>query len=120
MHLNLLLRTAEKSKHHRYLHSALIYSGSRLLAIGYNNEKFHAEVMAINRLKALFRTNNSRMPHNLHLVSFMRKRVSGFVGNSFPCPRCLDSIKRVGIRRVTFFNGDSPCQMKVEKTIRIN
>jgi deoxycytidylate deaminase len=113
LHLSQLKRIANRSSHHRYLHSALIYSGARLLSIGYNNEKHHAEVMAINRLQAIYRTDNSRFPNNLNLISFMQKRVSRSIGNSFPCPNCLSRIKKLGIRKVTFFNGETPCQVLI-------
>lgn len=103
-------KLADYSTHKRYCHSALIFSGSRLLSVGYNKANCHAEVMAIRRLFRITRAGN-RIPKNLHLISFMRKRASGNIGNSCPCENCYKEIKRIGIRKVTFFIGDEACQM---------
>lgn len=112
MELNIrrMNKLADSSTHKRYCHSALIFSGSRLLAVGYNKANCHAEVMALRRLSRISRAGN-RIPKNLHLISFMRKRASGNVGNSCPCENCYSEIRRAGIRRLTFFIGNEACQM---------
>jgi deoxycytidylate deaminase len=111
MNMRQLEKISKRSTHRLYCHSALIFSGPRLLAIGYNHEHVHAEDHAIRRLKRLARSNNSGLPPNLHLISFMVKRSSGNMGNSLPCHNCMRAIRSVGIRKVTFFNGPIPCQM---------
>ena len=113
LNLNRLEKVANNSTHLRYCHSALIYSGSRLLSYGYNDKDRHAEIMAINRLRSLYRTDNSRFPTNLHLVSYRHKRVTRLIGNSCPCENCMKEIIRVGIRKITFFNGEIPCQIMI-------
>src|SRR5574343_306728 len=115
MNRNQMRRLANRSTHKLYCHSALIYSGSRLLAVGYNHEYMHAEVHAIKRLRALYREDigNSRRPTNLHIISFMQKRRSWNVGNSLPCPNCMRAIRLAGIRKITFFNGPETCQMSL-------
>lgn len=111
MNLTLLEKIANHSPHNKYLHSCLIYSGSRLLSYGYNDKDRHAEIMAINRLSALYRTGNSRYPTNLHLISYRHKRATGLIGNSLPCNECMKAIIKARIKKVTFFNGNVPCQL---------
>ena len=104
MNLNLLKKIASKSTHHRYNHASLIFAGSRLLVVGYNNKDHHAEIVALRRLEALFRNNNSRRPRNLHLVNLMIKKKSGNLGDSLPCKDCWIAIHIAKIAKVTFVN----------------
>lgn len=103
MNLNQMMRIAKNSDHKLYNHCALILSGNRLLSYGYNSGTLHAEESAIRRLDRLYRTNNSRKPRNLHLISFMIKRKTGFFGSSYPCPDCWNIIEKNHIRTVTYF-----------------
>ena len=112
--LTILQRVASKSKHRRYHHSAIIFSGSKLLSFGYNVDGTHAEVMAIRRFQRLFKRgrDNNSYPTNLHLVSFMARALGANPGNSCPCPNCFDAITRAGIKKVTYFTSEGiPCQL---------
>lgn len=113
MNLNQMRRIADKSTHNRYHHSALIFSGSRLLSYGYNFGTTHAEELAIKRLLRRNRIGHKiTLPSNLHLISFMYKKSSGNMGNSLPCPDCMDLIKSVPIRTITYFDRRQvPCQL---------
>lgn len=113
MNLNQMTRIAGRSNHKLYSHCAMIFAGNRLLSYGYNFNEIHAEVSAIRRLTRIFRVDNSRRPANLHLVSFMVKRRTGFIGNSYPCPRCIQEMLNAGIRTFTYFNGEKICQIKL-------
>lgn len=104
MNLQMMMRIAKNSDHRLYNHVALILSGNRVLSYGYNSGSLHAEESAIRRLDRLYRTENSRKPRNLHLISFMVKRKNGSFGNSFPCGECWKIIKENHIRAVTYFN----------------
>lgn len=92
------------SDHKSYKHVALIFSGGRLLSYGYNTRTMHAEVSALKRLDRIYRTNNSRRPRNLHLVSFMIKRKTGNIGSSYPCSDCLTVLFKNDIRKVTCYS----------------
>lgn len=117
MNLNQMRRIADSSTHQRYHHAALIFSGSRLLSYGYNFGTTHAEESAIKRLSRRSRRgiNNSSMPSNLHLISFMYKKSSGNMGYSLPCDSCMHLLKLKGIRTITYFNREQePCQMIIQ------
>jgi len=118
VNLRRMNRISQASTHKRYCHSALIFSGSRLLSVGYNKAYCHAEVMAIKRLSRITRAGN-RIPKNLHLISYMRKRASGNIGNSCPCENCYREIKKAGIRKVTFFIGDEACQIILAASVEV-
>src|SRR5574343_117594 len=81
MNRNQMRRLANRSTHKLYCHSALIYSGSRLLAVGYNHEYMHAEVHAIKRLRALYREDigNSRRPTAINTIN------AGHYWHQFTC-----------------------------------
>ena len=105
MNLNQMRRIASKSTNLRYCHAALILSGSRVLSYGYNFRDIHAEASAIKRLLRRNRIGHKvTLPNNLHLISFMYKRNSGRMGNSLPCPECMDLLKTNNIRTVTYFD----------------
>ena len=116
--LTILQRLANKSKHRRYHHSAIIFSGSKLLSFGYNVDGTHAEIMAIRRFQRAYKRgrDNNSYPTNLHLVSFMSRVIGNSLGNSCPCPNCFDAITRAGIKKVTYFNSNGePCQLLLNK-----
>lgn len=102
MNLNLMKRIAKRSPHARYQHCSLIFAGSRLISYGYNRDDLHAEIVAINRMNALFRNENTRRPRNLHMVNFMIKKKTGNIGNSYPCPSCMAAMEEAGIRVLTY------------------
>lgn len=95
-------KIASKSTHHRYNHATLIFAGSRLLVVGYNNKDHHAEIVALRRLEALLRNGNTRRPRNLHLVNIMIKKKSGNLGDSYPCDNCMRAIEASDIRTITY------------------
>ena len=114
MNLNQMRRIADSSPHPTYHHSALIFSGNRLLAYGYNFSETHAEASAIRRLRRRVRKglDSNSIPNNLHLISFMYKKSSGNMGTSLPCDKCMELLKLNGIRTVTFFDRKGiPCQI---------
>ncbi len=96
-------KIASKSNH-KYQHCSMIFAGNRLISYGYNNNDVHSEVMAINRMKAVYRNNHKILPRNLHIVNLMIKKHSGNFGNSAPCNDCIGWITIVGIRTITYFN----------------
>ncbi len=111
MNLKLLRKIASNSDHKLNCHCSIILAGNRLLATGYNVREIHAEDNAIRHLDRIYRPGNSRRNiRSLHLVSFMVKRKNNRVGNSFPCPYCMDKISRAGIRTVTYFNSNGLVQ----------
>lgn len=112
MNLTMMKRIAKMSPHVKYQHCSLIFAGSRLLTYGYNREHIHAEIVAINRLNALLRNENSKRPRNLHLVNLMIKRKNDRLGNSYPCDACCYEIVHAGIKHVTYFNDEGlPLQL---------
>jgi len=114
MNLNQMRRIANKSLHPTYHHSALIFSGNRLLSYGYNFRETHAEASAIKRLNRRIRRglDPDSIPHNLHLISYMYKKSSGNMGTSLPCASCMELLKLNGIRTVTYFDRKGiPCQI---------
>jgi deoxycytidylate deaminase len=113
MNLTMMKRIANRSNHKLYNHAALIFSGSRLLAYGYNHEQTHAEISAIRRFQRLYRPGNSRPPSNLHLISFMVKKSSSNIGNSKPCLNCRAAMIDIGIRWVTYFEDGKVYQYMV-------
>lgn len=69
--------------------------------------------MAIRKLSWITRPGNTRLPSNLHIISFMQRRKTGNMGTSIPCGDCWERIKRAGIRRLTFWNEDGEvCQIQ--------
>jgi hypothetical protein len=117
MNLNQMRRIADNSLHPTYHHSALIFSGNRLLAYGYNFRETHAEASAIRRLRRRVRRGLGKdtLPNNLHLVSFMYKKSSGNMGTSLPCPDCMELLKLNGIRTITYFDRRQvPCQLNIK------
>lgn len=98
----MMKKIAKMSPHARYQHCSLIFAGSRLLAYGYNREHIHAERVAINRLNALLRNDNTPRPKNLHMVNFMIKRKSNNTGNSYPCLICITAMEEAGIKTITY------------------
>ena len=117
MNLNQMRRIASKSEHDKYCHSALIFDGPRLLSYGYNFRHIHAEASAIKRLLRRTRIGHSKttLPNNLHLISFMYKKSSGNMGNSLPCPDCMDLIKTVPIKTITYFDSRrTPWQLIIQ------
>ena len=111
-----LVKVAEQSNHHRYLHSVLIFAGSKFLTSGYNSEGIHAEVRAIRRLARISKPGKERkQPRNLHLISFMLRRNSRDSGNSRPCASCERYISESGIKKITFFEDGKICQLLMKK-----
>lgn len=98
----MMKKIAKMSPHARYQHCSLIFAGSRLLAYGYNREGIHSEIVAINRLNALLRNDNSKRPRNLHMINLMIKKKNGKLGNSCPCDNCMAAIMSSNIKTVTY------------------
>lgn len=97
-------RIAARSDHKLFHHVAIITSGKRVLAFGYNRGELHAEEIAIRRLNAYTR-NNGGPPHSLTLTSIMFKRKNGVLGtSSFPCNKCLLKMEKANIRWVTYID----------------
>lgn len=105
MNLNLMRRIASKSPHVKYQHCTLIFVGNRLISYGYNRANAHAEIVALNRARAVFR-NQKKIPSNLHMVNFMIKRKNGNLGNSYPCDKCYIHAILMGVRTITCFGDD--------------
>lgn len=101
---------ARKSQHPKYQHCSLIYSGSRLITYGYNRAGIHAEIVAIRRLKAWMRVGNSPRPKNLHMVNFMIRKMTGTIGNSYPCENCQLALMKANIKLHTWFEKGKACQ----------
>jgi deoxycytidylate deaminase len=123
LQLRILQRVASKSKHRRYHHSAIVFSGSKLLSFGYNVDGTHAEVMAIRRFQRLYKRGKDRtsIPTNLHLVSFMQYSRTSNPGNSCPCPNCFNAILNAGIKKVTYFNlRGEPCQLTLNLISKVS
>jgi hypothetical protein len=110
MNINHLTRIANKSQHFKYQHCSLIYSGSRLITYGYNRTNLHAEIVAINRLNAWLRVGNSPRPRNLHMINFMIRRMTGTIGNSYPCEDCQLALAKANIKLHTWFEKGKVCQ----------
>jgi deoxycytidylate deaminase len=101
MNLRMIRRISKRSTHQRFNHVAIITSGKRVLAVGYNRGEIHAEEVAIRRLAHVSR-NNRNIPSSLTLTSLMFKRKNGNIGESFPCNDCLQLINKAKIRWVTY------------------
>jgi len=79
-------------------HSAYIKAGDLVLAIGYNDEKYHAEVNAIRKLKKKYTKNSLEKIIKKHgeiyleVVRIDNKKL-GFK-NSKPCSGCQKMIEK--------------------------
>jgi pyrimidine deaminase RibD-like protein len=90
-----LLNLAHSSKHHRYLHAAMVCKGKSVLGQGVNSEGHHAEVNAI------FAANGNTK--NATLYTLMVKKRSRALGDGTPCAVCMGVIKQAKIRRVILY-----------------
>jgi pyrimidine deaminase RibD-like protein len=90
-----LLKMAEKSKHHRYRHAALVAKGKQVFGVGVNTAKEHAEVRALR-----WRIGRSYAGATLYTLMI---RKDGSIGKGVPCRECFAYAKRHGIRRIIVY-----------------
>lgn len=97
--LKLMKKLANRSDHKKSLHASILISGGRILSQGYNLNSKHSEVRAISPLWPGYAIGSV-------MINLMVKRKSGELGNSKPCPKCRELLKKEGIRKVIYFNGE--------------
>lgn len=92
---SILKRQAERSRHHRYGHAAIIAKGKQIFGWGVNGD-MHAEAHAIAQagLKAC---------EGATLYTMMVRKSDGSVGDGAPCPACMMDIKAARIKRVVVY-----------------
>ena len=90
-----LRKMTECSKHHRYLHAAIVCKGKVILGSGVNTEGHHAEVNAI--YSAFGKTKGATL-----YTLMVRKRTCA-LGDGTPCPTCMGVIKQAKIRKVVIY-----------------
>jgi len=90
-----LYALAKQSKHHRYMHAALVAKGKSIIGFGVNTEGHHAEA---NALYSCFgRTKGAT------LYTLMIRRKTQLLGNGAPCPVCMALISKAKLRRVILY-----------------
>ena len=98
---------AAKSQHKQHKLGAVIVKGGRILATGFNAMRpsallktptLHAEAAAVLKLLKEKRMHDLAGAE-MYVTRFTR---AGAVGLSRPCPRCMDLLRSVGIKRVHF------------------
>lgn len=92
--LSLLKKLSLKSTHHKNKHVTLLLKGGALQAFGVNKGKRHAEVDALKRL-------GKRSAEGMVALNFMVGRGLK-IGNSFPCPHCLQELIEKGVKEVHY------------------
>lgn len=90
-----LRRLSRKSKHHRYLHAALIAKGNQIFGVGVNTDGHHAEINAI--VKA------GKDCKGATLYTLMTRLRDGSIGNGAPCLLCMEAITQAKIRKVVVY-----------------
>ena len=92
---NLLKKLSRTSKHHRYLHAAVIAKGNSIFGAAVNSEGHHAEVNAI--IEAGARCKGAT------LYTLMTRLKDGSIGNGAPCMMCMEAITQAKIRKVVVY-----------------
>lgn len=88
--INQLIRAAKKSPK-RFKHASLVIKGGAILAIGYNHDKVHSEIAALEKL----------WPNKRKGVTVINIRINKHdkLVDSSPCERCRDYMRKWKIRR---------------------
>lgn len=90
----------------KHRHVAMAIRGGNILAIAVNHEWVHAEVAV---LKKIWSTNRPGVR-----ILTLRVRRDGSVGLGRPCARCVDYMRSVGVRQVSYSTADgSMARMKL-------
>lgn len=100
-----------------FKHAALIIKKGFVISSGFNSQRKHAEIDAIEKLYNVYmskkRRNGSKC-FNRYLRKCDMLIVRGNLNCSKPCARCLDDIKRLGIKRI-YYSYDGTTELKSEK-----
>lgn len=90
--LNQLRRIASRSPHPLHKHATIVMKGGAILAIGYNHDGRHSEIVALSKLWPSKRIGCT--------IINIRIRRSGNIGISTPCESCSKYLKINKIKRV--------------------
>jgi cytidine deaminase len=76
-------------------HSSIIFRKGKPIAFGFNSSGFHAEEEAVNKLWFAYEFKN-------HTIVNFRLTPGGRIGNSKPCPACLDFLRTRRFKKVIY------------------
>lgn len=106
--INKLIKTAIKSPK-RHKHATLVIKGGAILAIGYNHDKTHSEIAALNKLWPSKRVGTT--------IINVRINKRNQLVNSAPCDNCMKYLKKHGVRKVKYTFTDAFGPVFGEKNI---
>lgn len=89
---NQLIRLAKKSPHPLHKHATIVIRGGAVIAVGYNHDGIHSEIVALSKLWPSKRRGCS--------IINIRIRRSGTIGISDPCVDCSIYLFKYGIKKV--------------------
>ena len=104
-------KAAKRSTFEQHRLGAVVVKGSRILSTGFNELSYngitrrgttHAEEAAITKLLKAKRFSDL-VGSDLYVLRFTK---AGRIGLSYPCDRCWNLIRSVGIRNVFFTGND--------------
>ena len=87
-------RLAAKSTHPFFRHAAIVERGGAVVAMGYNHEGRHAEVVALSKIWP-----NRRQGLRLWSLRFTK---AGKLGMAKPCLKCQAFLRENGVRVVWY------------------
>jgi pyrimidine deaminase RibD-like protein len=76
-------------------HSSIILKQGKPIAFGFNSDGFHAEEEALNKQWFGYNFKN-------HVMINIRLTPGNKIGNSKPCPACLELLKFKKLRKVIY------------------
>lgn len=109
-YLDKATKLAEKGTYRRARHGAIIVKNGRIIARGINKLRTSAKIIGqeqFNRngtLHAEISAMRQVSPENLRGATIFIARIlrNGEQAMSKPCPRCLEAIKKAGIKRIYY------------------
>lgn len=96
------LNIAQKNRHKRYNHVAILYKGGSIFAAATNDHEQHAEDLALCVAEA------RNWPSNFNGAYMLSIRINtkGFLAMARPCAKCWELLRGYGIRKVTYSSRD--------------